>query len=288
MAEASFGNAFYLGNGDVAQLSYIAKTLQEKSYIRPGSTTNPEISFPTAETILYWVKSKAALNKTVKIGGSGKETVSPGSPQNFAEKKLVRKSVSINKTAQINGVIPGVNVSTVSADVVNAYVIEDVIESINEMNRDYLKTLNTHAAKATTETVLSNDIYQSILDLRAEFIDLNKDFGLKPTAMFVDPYTMAKLKRENLVLFKDNSPYGTFLEMEIIEAADLAKDEVIMLHNSAMISGVAFNAAKTFDASYIGYADGVAYIGELCYANEPTEFGDDYNVVTAIKFHKAA
>ena len=96
---------------------------------------------------------------------------------------------------------------------------------------------------------------------------------------------MAKLKRENLVLFKDNSPYGTFLEMEIIECVDMpAGVNVIMLHTSAIISGVAFNAVKTFDAAPLGYTDGVAYIGELCYTHKPTEFGDDYDVVTAVKF----
>ena len=59
---ATFGSAFYIGGGDVVQTSYIAKTLQEKSYIRPGTTVNPEITFPNAETILYWVKNKASLN----------------------------------------------------------------------------------------------------------------------------------------------------------------------------------------------------------------------------------
>lgn len=303
MAEPTFGNAFYLGNGDTVQLSYIAKTLQEKSYIRPGTTTNPEISFPSAETILYWVKAKAKLN-TKGVKGEGKVGVlgendapTPGSPQGFAEKKLIRKSVSIDKTAQINGVIPGVNISTVSADVVNSYVVEDVINSANEMNREYIKTL-VATAKAADEKYEggaggSGDVYQSILNLRAEFIEKNKFYGLAPTAMFVSPRVMARLKRENLVLFKDNSPYGTFLDMEIIECVDLpieGKDgatstvNAVMLHNSAIISGVAFNAVKTFDAAPLGYTDGVAYIGELCYTHKATEFGDDYDVTVALKF----
>lgn len=280
---ATFGSAFYIGGGDVVQTSYIAKTLQEKSYIRPGTTVNPEITFPNAETILYWVKNKASLNQSVKAGGSGKSTVSPGSPQNFAEKKLERKSVHINKTAQINGVIPGVNVATVSADVVNAHVIEDTINSINEMNRDYITVLEGAATASETVAYDASDVYQSILDLRADFISKNKFYGLVPTALFVSPKLMAKLKRENLVLFKDNSPYGTFLDMEIIEAPDLTVDAV-MLHATAIISGVAFSAATTFDASYLGYAGGTAYIGELCYANEKTEFGEDYDVITVMTF----
>lgn len=291
MATPIFGQNFYLGEGDAVQLSYIAKTLQEKSYIRPGTTVNPEISFPTAETILYWVKAKASLNNTVKAGGTGKQTVSPGSPQAFAEKKLVRKSVSVDKSAQINGVIPGVNIATVSADVVNSYVVEDVINSVNEMNRDYITVLAAAAKEATAEnlgeavTYDATDVYQSILDLRAAFTTKNKFYGLAPTAMFVSPKVMAKLKRENLVLFKDNSPYGSFLEMEIIECVDMpAGVNAIMLHTSAIISGVAFNAVKTFDAAPLGYTDGVAYIGELDYVNKATEFGEDYDVVTAVKF----
>ena len=289
-----FGQNFYLGEGDAVQLSYIAKTLQEKSYIRPGTTANPEISFPSAETILYWVKAKASLNgKGIKgegkIGTLGKDDApTPGSPQAFAEKKLVRKAVSIDKTAQINGVIPGVNIATISADVVNSYVVEDVINSVNEMNRDYIDVLakgEDSVAKAATQTWDAADVYESILQLRAEFIEKNKFYGLVPTAMFVSPRVMAKLKKENLVLFKDNSPYGSFLDMEIIECVDLPEGvNAVMLHTSAMISGVAFNAVKTFDAAPLGYTDGVAYIGELCYANKGTEFGEDYDVTVALKF----
>lgn len=176
-----------------------------------------------------------------------------------------------------------VNVATVSANTVNAYVVDGTIEAANRINRDYLKALE---AQAETKTVSGADVYAKILALRAEFIKVNGTPGtgeddaeipasyIEPTAMFVSPKVMAELKRQNLILYKDNDPMGSFLEMAIIEAPNLTND-VVMLNKVAMISGISFNAVKTFDASVLGYADGVAYIGEIAYVNKATELGTD-------------
>ena len=65
-----------------------------------------------------------------------------------------------------------VNIATVSADAVNAYVVEDTIEAANAINRDYLTKLEAKAEAATT-VYSADEVYKSILDLRAEFIKAN-------------------------------------------------------------------------------------------------------------------
>ena len=271
--------AYFIGQGDTVQLSYIVKTLNAKLYAIDGVTTNSEVKIPNAEVVNYWVKSKGTSTKSTQ----------PGARQEFDPKALIKKSVTVDSSQQLNGVIPGVNVATVSADAVNAYVVEDTIEAANEINRDFLRKVEAKAGEAVTVTGASSadlqdadKVYGAILKLRAEFIKLNKKDHIVPTAAFVSPLVMAALKTKNLVIYKDNSPYGTFLEMTIIEAPDLTCD-VVMLNQLAMVSGIAFNAVKTFDGSYLGYADGVAYIGEIAYVNAATEMSEDFTGKLVLK-----
>lgn len=264
--------AYFIGQGDTVQLNYIVKTLNAKLYAIEGVTTNSEVKIPNAEVVNYWVKTK----------GTSTTTSTPGAKQDFTPKALLKKSVTVDKAQQLSGVIPGVNIATVSADAVNAYVVEDTIEAANAINRDYLTALEAKADAATT-TYDADEIYKCILDLRAEFIKANKANHIVPTALFVSPEAMARLKEKNLVIYKDNSPYGSFLEMEIIEAPDLTVNGV-MMNQMAMVSGVAFNAVKTFDGSYLGYADGVAYVGEIAYVNKATEMSEDFTGKLVLKF----
>lgn len=243
------------------QLNYILKTLKEKLYIKEGVTSNSEVKIPNAEVVNYWVKTK----------GKATNSKTPGSKQEFEAKALIKKSVAVDQSEQLNGVIPGVNIATVSADTVNAYVVEDVIQAANNINRDFLSKVEAQAEAA--ETTYS-EAYKSLLDLAAEFKTLNKGTYTEPTAAFVSPTVYAELLKNNLIYFKDNRPMSVF-PFEVIEAPDLTK-KVVMMNQVAMISGIAFNAVKTFDGSYLGYADGVAYIGELAYVNKATEFSSDY------------
>lgn len=269
--------AYYIGQGDTVQLNYIVKTLNAKLYAIDGVTTNSEVKIPNAEVVNYWVKSKASATHASGGDGKGTSNKGPGSKQDFTAKALYKKSIPVEDSQQLNGVIPGVNLATVSADAVNAYVVEDTIEAANAINKDYLTKLEAAAGEAVTVTGASSadlqdaeKVYAAILKLRAKFIEENKDNHIVPTAAFVSPLVMAALKTKNLVIYKDNSPYGSFLEMTIIEAPDLTCD-IVMMNQMAMVSGIAFNAVKTFDASYLGYADGVAYIGEIAYVNKATE-----------------
>lgn len=166
----------------------------------------------------------------------------------------------------------GINYNCVAADTVNAYLADSTINAANNRNRDYLKVLEGASVKADkTFTAASDDVYRTILDLRAEFIEKNKADYMVPTALFVSPLVMARLKEKNLILFKDNSPYGTFLEMEIIEAPDLRCD-MIMMHASAMVSAIAYQAIEVFSSAPLGFPGGTAASGEIDYCNAPTEY----------------
>jgi len=255
------------------QLNYITKTLNEKLYIKEGVTSNAEVKIPNAEVVNYWVKSQGSATKANK----------PGTAQTFTAKALVKKSVTVDASEQLNGVIPGVNIATVSADAVNAYVIEDVIQAANNINRDFLTKLETAAQAASTTYT---DAYGSILKLAAEFKTLNKGNYTEPTAVFVDPEVYADLLKNNLIYYKDNKPASVF-PFEVIEAPDLT-NRVVMMNQIAMVSGIAFNAVKTFDASPLGYADGVGYIGEIAYVNKATEFDTSYKGKPVLAIAKAS
>ena len=179
------------------------------------------------------------------------------------------KSISVNLLTLS---FLGINYNCVAADTVNAYLADSTINAANNRNRDYLKVLEGASVKADrTYTAASDDVYTTILDLRAEFIEKNKADYMVPTALFVSPLVMARLKEKNLILFKDNSPYGTFLEMEIIEAPDLRCD-MIMMHASAMVSAIAYQAIEVFSSAPLGFPGGTAASGEIDYCNAPTEY----------------
>ena len=177
----------------------------------------------------------------------------------------------------------GINYNCVAADTVNAYLVDSTINAANKRNRDFLTVLEGAAVAAEkTYNAASDDVYTTILDLRAEFIKKNKADYMVPTALFVSPLVMARLKEKNLVLFKDNSPYGTFLEMEIIEAPDLTCD-MIMMNACAMVSAIAYQAVEVFSGAPIGYPGGTAASGEIDYCNVPTEFSEGWEGKPVLK-----
>ena len=104
----AFAQNFHIGAGDVVQTSYIARTLKEKLYIKPGVTVNANISIPSAEYVLYWKKGQAASDSGDRIGADGNTVATkPGARQQFAEKGLERVIVGVDKSYGLSGVIPG-------------------------------------------------------------------------------------------------------------------------------------------------------------------------------------
>lgn len=277
----AFAQNFHIGAGDVVQTSYIARTLKEKLYIKPGVTVNANISIPSAEYVLYWKKGTAAADSGARIGADGNTVeTKPGARQQFAEKALERVIVGVDKSYGLSGVIPGVNLATCTADQLNAYVVDDTIKASQTINRDFIAKLQ---AKATKDSAAAtglpeydeNDVYESILALAAKYKEINASSYMEPTALFVKPTVYAKLVKNNLIYFKDNSPVSVF-PFEVIECPDAEMtSNMILMNGIAMVNGVAFDAVKSMDASVMGYANGVAYIGEICYVSKETELGPD-------------
>ena len=265
--------AFYKANGDTVQSSVVQKTLNAKTYIIDGVTCDDEIQFPNAETLIYWVTDSSA---------PAAQSNGVGAKQTFAEKALVKKTVSVGNSLGLNGIIPGINMATVTADQVNSHVVKDTIKASNSINKNYISVLETVAEAATT-TYSASDVYKSILDLKAEWAVENKDNYMDPTALFVSPAVYALLTKNNLLYFKDNNPAGSFLGLTVIEAPDLVSNAILM-NAKAMISGVAFADTQVFDAAPLGYAGGTGYIGELAYVNAAAEFSADFNGKLALKF----
>lgn len=263
--------AFYKSSGDTVQSNYVLATFKEKSYIIPGVTVNGEAEMPNAEVLKYWVTDASAVSTTG----------APGQKQTFSEKALVSKSITLNKRVTLNGIIPGANIATVSADQVNSHVIKDTVHAIGKINEDYITTLETAAEEATTQWSAS-DVYGSILSLAAEYKVANKEDGLEPTACFVSPTVYASLLKNNLIYFKNDEPASVF-PFRVIECPDLTVNAVL-LNQAAMASGVAFRDVEVFDAAPLGYAGGTGYIGEICYANAPVEFHSDFTGKAILKF----
>lgn len=255
--------AYFKGNGDVVQTSYVQKTLEEKSYIIPGKTCIAELEFVDGETVKYWVRDTSSLVTTGSLGQAISAT----------PKALVSKSLTIGKRVAWNEPIPGVNIATVTADQINEQLIKETIAAGNKINEDYITAL-VSAASAATATYNAADAYGSLLTLQAEFETENKVEGVKPTAVFVSPAVYASLVAKNLVNFKEG--FSVF-EYPVIKCPDLPSGtNAILLSEKAMIAPINFRANSTYDARPAGYADGVGIIGEIGYEVAAAETDADF------------
>src|SRR5574344_843115 len=108
---------------------------------------------------------------------------------------------------QIADVVPHVNFATVSADVVGDKVVQDTITVANSWNKKYIARLVAGGtAKTYAATLTLDNIYNTILGAKAEFLVAHKEDYMRPTAIFVAEDVLALLKEKNLVLFKENMP----------------------------------------------------------------------------------
>ena len=89
---------FFVGNGDVAQLNVIIRTVEAKSYIMPGVTCRDDIQMFSGESANYWVKTK-------EYPGAD-QTLKPGSRHDLQPYGLVRKTVEVNKCEPLDFIIP--------------------------------------------------------------------------------------------------------------------------------------------------------------------------------------
>jgi hypothetical protein len=262
---AGFANGF---SGDVVSLNYILKTLDAKSYIIPGVTSNPDITVTAQGESAYYYKRSTAGVTEAKTGAQ----ITWDSAKS---KGVTRVTIDMADCFQIADILPRINVQAVSADVVGDKVVQDTITVANDWNKKYIaKLVAGGTAKTYADTLTVDNIYKVVVGAKADFIKDHKDDYMRPTAVFVAPDVMALLKEKNLVLFKDNMPNksekieGYFDEMAVIEAPDLDAGKFIIMN--ALGAGSPLNIDSLFvtDATQAGFPGGTLVSGELGYGLE--------------------
>lgn len=262
--------AYYTGNGDTAQTAIFVSALQSKTYLIPGLTCRSDIKFDGAETINYWV----APSRTSAVVST------PGSAVSLSAKGLVKKTAVLSKAAQFGGIVPGVNIHTVTANAVNAIAQDEIMKSMNLINEAYITALET-AGQAGTYQWAGTDVYADLSKARAEFVTTNKTEGYKPTAVFLNSANYSALLAKNLITYKDNVP--NILGMVAIECPDLTSNAVLM-HGDAMVAGAALSMIGYADGVGNGYPGGVVYGGEIPFGCEVTQLPSDFAGHLIIKF----
>lgn len=261
--------------GDTIQSQLINETLEAKVYAIPGVTCLDTITVVPGQSIRYWVNA----DNIVSAG-------TPGAKHTYNAAGLTAKTLTFDATANVDAVIPGASVETVSANTVNSYVVNGTVEAANTINRDFLTQLEA-AGQAGTAQIDLADVYGSILSAKAEFIKTNKKHYMRPTAMFVSPEVKAALDKNNLVFYKEGMPFGSFSDMLVIEAPDLASDGVVIMNYKGMVAAQSYDIMRVVDATTAGFPGGTLIAGEIMYKNAKAEVGDA-SLKPVMKFAKKA
>jgi len=269
----AFANGFH---GDDASLGYILKTLERKSYLIPGIITNPSISVNVDGSDAYYF-TRGASNV-----GDGSATV--GSKLDYTSTGVTRKTIPLNKAIQIKDVLPLVNVSSVSADVVGDRVIYNSLIAANEFDtlgvaKITSGTTGTDYTAVTGNVALTTaNVYQEILNARKQFLLGNKAKGMKPTGMLVGP-TAEALILQNTAFVRStpvgdaavqDAVIGKIGGMQVVSCPDL--DETVcpfLLINAegfAAVTNVRSLSVTAADAA--GYPNGTLIGGEIGYGFE--------------------
>lgn len=256
----AFANGF---NGDVVSLNYILKTLDRKSYLIPGVTTNQEVSVTAMGESAYYFKRGASTVSEGKLGAK----------LDFTSTGVERKSIDLVDSIQIKAVLPYVNFATVSADVVGDKVVQETIEAANLWNVKGEAAMVAGGTKKSYTAVTVENIYATLLGAKKQFITDNKAKALKPTAIICSPEVVAALKEKNLILFKDSVPnqsekiLGYFDNMAVVESFDL-ESGFIMLNSLGFGAPLNVNTLVVADGTAAGYPAGTIIAGEMGYAFE--------------------
>lgn len=256
----AFANGF---NGDQVALNYILKTLDRKSYLIPGVTTNPDVSVTAMGESAYYFKRGASTVAEGTLGGK----------LDFTSSGVERKNIDLTKAITIKAVLPYVNFATVSADVVGDKVVQETIEAANLWNVKGEAEMASKGTKKSYTAVTVENVYATLLGAKKEFIKDNKAKALKPTAIICSPEVVAALKEKNLILFKDAIPnqseriLGYFDNMAVVESFDL-ESGFIMLNALGFGAPLNVNTLVVADGTAAGYPAGTIVAGEMGYGFE--------------------
>lgn len=256
-------------NGDIVSLQYILKTLERKSYLIPGVTTNQDVSVTAMGESAYYFKRDAS-SVELKPEGLGSQIDFTGGKHVTGVKRV---PINLTNAIQIHSVLPHVNFATVSADVVGDRVVQETIEAANKWNVAGEEAMVANGTSKTYTAVTVDTVYGVLLGAKKEFIKDNKAKALKPTAIICSPEVVAALKEKNLILFKDSMPnqsekiLGYFDNMAVVESFDL-DNGFIMLNSLGFGAPLNVNTLVVADGTAAGYPAGTIIAGEMGYAFE--------------------
>ena len=273
-------------SGRTESLPYIVKTLESKLYAIPGTTCNPDLSImANAEGIEYFTQQASSVSE----GKIGQQHTWDNVYGVDAQKVLFDDCVKIDRP------IPGAAKDTVSADVVNSALILETTKVANRLNEKFITavegaankkyTAGVSASYTVTSTYSADDVYGSLLALRAEFVAQNKDSMLKPQAIFVSPAVYSALLKANLIFFKDGLQFGTFSDMAIIECPDLsAGTNAVMLNSVAVFDAENVRYINVLDGAFARLPGGSLIVAEIGAVRGECKVGKDFNGVLVLKF----
>lgn len=179
--------AFYGGfNGDYKSLETILRTLRAKSYMVPGWIVNPRTQVSVKGEIAYmFIDAKPTAAGSHNLGTALSYTV----------KGVTRKNIDLANGVAIAAVIPQANIHTVSAPVVDEYIVSEAIKATNIINEAFVTDVGT-AAEAKTYTKDATP-FAAILEGIGDFKVDNKVSGGRPTGGFISSSFKGELLNDN-------------------------------------------------------------------------------------------
>jgi hypothetical protein len=244
----AFSNGF---NGDYTSLNTILKTLEAKSYIIPGVTANADLTVTANGEVAFFYTDGASNNGTGTVGAQ----------LTYVSSGVNRHDISLTNALTIKDVIPNVNASTVSGDVIAVKVANEALRRMNSWHAAAATALET-SASAKTYTALSttNLAYDVIVDAIQAFKTANKAQGLAPTAVLVSPSFKGKLLKDdrytrtaplsNMVL--EDGQVRKINGAMIIECADLGTYDFIVMHANGFAAPININSLVVTDGTAAG------------------------------------
>lgn len=255
-----YSNGF---EGRIADLGYILRTLEAKTYVIPGITSNARVTVSASGDSGYFYK-QPAVSVGAKTTLGGLHTWVDGD-----SKGVNRVMVDLSQGYPIHEIIPFVNYATVGADVVGERVTVNAIERANDCNREYLSTLVTDGtAKTYAATITADNVLATLLSAVSDFNTLNKAKYLTPTAMFVSESVLQALREKNLIIFKEAMPgenqniLGYFNKIAVVEAQDLDAGKFILMNSLGAGQVQNVRTLQVVDGSIVSPGS-AAIVGEI-------------------------
>lgn len=277
----AFANGF---SGDVKSLQHILQTLDAKTILIPGVTSNQNLQVSAAGEVAYFYKRSSATATNV----AATTTTGVGQKIDYTSKGVERVDVNLTNAIQIGAVLPHVNYATVEgADVVADKVIQEAISAANEWNTQAIGYLegnatNFYTASAGTITTVSvtnnaaltsTTVYSEIVKMRKAFNVKNKATGMKPTAVIVSEGVYALLLQSDEFIRKEQAQdltvvaegqVGRVAGLWVVVSPDMDED-IVMLNSEAFAAPININSLMTADATPAGYPGGTIVAGEIGY-----------------------